>query len=179
MTFNILISCMHQKDASIIERTGVQSDVVVINQCDHNSIEEFDFINRKGEKCHAKFICTTERGLSRSSNMAIRYAEGDICEMLEVTDWGWSDHWFLKLQKWLSSKCKSIDDVEDCKNIFNVLCNSGKSDRIYNCFAQNLNNQPTTAELFPELIVRTDEQGNNIPLSNAEELYDLIMSSQD
>ena len=25
----------------------------------------------------------------------------------------------------------------------------------------------------------TDEQGNNMPLSNAEELYDLIMSSQD
>ena len=25
----------------------------------------------------------------------------------------------------------------------------------------------------------TDDQGNNIPLSNAEELYDLIMSSQD
>ena len=41
---------MHQKDASIIERTGVQSDVVVINQCDHNSIEEFDFINKKGKK---------------------------------------------------------------------------------------------------------------------------------
>ena len=25
----------------------------------------------------------------------------------------------------------------------------------------------------------TDDKGNNIPLSNAEELYDLIMSSQD
>lgn len=83
MKLTYLISCMHQKDASIIERTGVQSDVVVINQCEHNSIEEFDFINRKGEKCHAKFICTTERGLSRSRNMAIRYAEGDICQICD------------------------------------------------------------------------------------------------
>ena len=91
------------------------------------------------------------------------FEEGDICEMLEVTDWGWSDHWFLKLQKWLSSKCKSIDDVEDCKNIFNVLCNSGKSDRIYNCFAQNLNNQPTTAELFPELVPYGFLNGNIWP----------------
>lgn len=74
---------MHQKDASIIERTGVQSDVVVINQCDHNSIEEFDFVNKKGKICHAKFICTTERGLSRSRNMAIRYAEGDICQICD------------------------------------------------------------------------------------------------
>lgn len=83
MKLTYLISCMHQKDASIIERTGVQSDVVVINQCDHNSIEEFDFINKKGKKCHAKFICTTERGLSRSRNMAIKYAEGDICQICD------------------------------------------------------------------------------------------------
>lgn len=40
MTLNILISCMHQKDASIIKRSNVQSDVVVVNQCDHDSIEE-------------------------------------------------------------------------------------------------------------------------------------------
>ena len=43
MTFNILISCMHQKDASIIKRSNIQSDVVVVNQCDHDSIEEYDF----------------------------------------------------------------------------------------------------------------------------------------
>ena len=83
MTLNILISCMHQKDASIIERTGVQSDVVVVNQCDHDSIEEFDFINKKGETRHAKFICTTERGLSKSRNMALKYAEGDICQVCD------------------------------------------------------------------------------------------------
>ena len=79
MTFNLLISCMHQKDASIIERSNVQSDVVVVNQCDKDSVEEFDFVNKKGRKCHAKFICTTERGLSKSRNMAIRNAWGDIC----------------------------------------------------------------------------------------------------
>lgn len=44
-----LISCMHQKDASIIERTGVLSDVVVINQSNHYSIEEIDFGNKKGK----------------------------------------------------------------------------------------------------------------------------------
>ena len=79
MTFNLLISCMHQKDASIIERSNVQSDVIVVNQCDKDSVEEFDFVNKKGRKCHAKFICTTERGLSKSRNMAIRNAWGDIC----------------------------------------------------------------------------------------------------
>lgn len=79
MTFNLLISCMHQKDHGIIERSNVQSDVVVVNQCDQDSIEEFDFTNKKGRTCHAMFINTTERGLSKSRNMALRNAWGDIC----------------------------------------------------------------------------------------------------
>lgn len=79
MKLIVLISCMHEKDYSIIERSNVQTDVVVVNQCDKDSIDEFDFKNKKGETCHAKFINTTERGLSRSRNMAIRNAWGDVC----------------------------------------------------------------------------------------------------
>lgn len=79
MKLVVLISCMHQKDASIIQTTNVQTDVVVINQCDSNSIQEFDFVNNKGEMCHAKFISTTERGLSRSRNMALDNSWGDVC----------------------------------------------------------------------------------------------------
>lgn len=79
MKVQLLISCMHEKDTSIIQRSNVQSDVVVVNQCDHDSIEEFDFVNKKGKTCHAKFINTSERGLSRSRNMAIANASGDIC----------------------------------------------------------------------------------------------------
>ena len=87
MTFNILISCMHQADTSIIERSNVQSDVVVVNQCDRDSVEEFDFVNKKGRTCHAKFICTTERGLSKSRNMAIRNAWGDVCQICDDDEW--------------------------------------------------------------------------------------------
>lgn len=79
MILNLLISCMHEKDHSIVERSNVQTDVVVVNQCDKDSVEEFDFKNKKGKTCHAKFINTTERGLSRSRNMAIRNAWGDVC----------------------------------------------------------------------------------------------------
>lgn len=79
MTVTVLISCMHQKDASIIERTKVQTDVVVVNQCDEDQVEEFTFINNVGRECKAKFVCTTERGLSRSRNMALRNAWGDYC----------------------------------------------------------------------------------------------------
>lgn len=79
MKVEVLISCMHQKDASIIKRTNIQSDVVVVNQCNENKIDSFIFTNKKGESCVAKIIYTTERGLSKSRNMAIRNASGDIC----------------------------------------------------------------------------------------------------
>lgn len=70
---------MHQKDTGLLQRSNVQSDVVLVNQCDKDSIEEFDFINKKGRTCHGKFICTTERGLSKSRNMALRNSWGDVC----------------------------------------------------------------------------------------------------
>ncbi len=79
ITLEVLISCMHQKDHSIIERTNIQSDVIVVNQCDTDKYEEWTFTNKNGEECRAIFISTTERGLSKSRNMAIRYAIGDIC----------------------------------------------------------------------------------------------------
>ena len=78
MTVCALISCMFQ-DKSIIERTRVQTNVVVINQCDKDETEEYDFTNNMGKVCHVKFISTRERGLSRSRNMAIGNCADDIC----------------------------------------------------------------------------------------------------
>lgn len=83
MTLTVLISCMHEEDHSIILRSNIQTDAVVVNQCNSNSVSEFDFINKKGISCHVKFICTTERGLSKSRNMAIENAWGDICQICD------------------------------------------------------------------------------------------------
>lgn len=82
MKMNVLISCMND-NKSIITRSNIQTDVVVVNQCNQNYVEEFDFINKKGERCHAKFINTTERGLSKSRNMAIDNAWGNICQICD------------------------------------------------------------------------------------------------
>ena len=78
-SFEVLVSCMHQKDYSIIERSNIQTDVVIVNQCDENSVQKFEFENKEHKKCHAIFINTTERGLSRSRNMALANATADIC----------------------------------------------------------------------------------------------------
>lgn len=78
-----LVSCMHQHDKSIIELSNIQTDAVVVNQCDYDKVEEYDYTNKSGLLCHVRFICTRERGLSRSRNMAITNSWGDICVLCD------------------------------------------------------------------------------------------------
>jgi glycosyltransferase involved in cell wall biosynthesis len=79
MKLVVLLSCMYQ-DKSIIEKSNLQTDVVVVNQCDDNKIERGTFVDKKGKTSNFLFISTTERGLARSRNMAISSADGyDIC----------------------------------------------------------------------------------------------------
>lgn len=74
MNLEVLLSCMHQEDMSIADRTHVQSDLLIINQCNKDtSAEVFHGKHR------IRMISTTERGLSRSRNMALENACGDIC----------------------------------------------------------------------------------------------------
>lgn len=74
MTVQLLISTMHQSDHSLLDRMNVDSDAVVINQCNREGRENFDYNGHK-----ILWIDTTERGLSKSRNMAIRNATADIC----------------------------------------------------------------------------------------------------
>lgn len=75
----VLISCMHENDFSIVKRSNIQCDAVIINQCDEDKIEERSFFNKDGESFRVKMIYTRERGLSRSRNMAIKNSTADIC----------------------------------------------------------------------------------------------------
>lgn len=79
MTIEVLISCMHQTDWSIIQRSNIQTDVLIINQCDKDCIDDCIFTDKNGEEHCARMISTTQRGLSRSRNMALQHAKGDIC----------------------------------------------------------------------------------------------------
>lgn len=108
MKLEVLISCMHQKDVSIIQKTNIQSDVLVINQCDEDKIEEFEFLNQKGEICHARMIYTTERGLSKSRNMAIRNAKGDICLLCDDDERLFDDYPDRILNSYLKYKNKDM-----------------------------------------------------------------------
>lgn len=74
MRLEVLLSAMHLEDYKYINTLNITTDCVVVNQCNENGIQSI-VDNRR----NIKFISTTERGLSRSRNMAVDNADGDIC----------------------------------------------------------------------------------------------------
>ena len=73
LKLEVLISAMYQKDFSIAERTGIQGDVLIINQCDEDAYQEKQTANGLW-----RMISVNARGLAKSRNMALDNAKGDI-----------------------------------------------------------------------------------------------------
>ena len=74
MKVEILLSAMNQTDFRLYEKSNCNTDLLIINQTDHEGYEE-TVING----CKIRMYSTTQRGLSRSRNMALVHAQGDIC----------------------------------------------------------------------------------------------------
>ena len=74
MKLEVLLSTMHQKDFAVADSSNIESDCIIINQCDE---ESFKSENRDGHII--RMFSTKERGLSRSRNMALKEALADIC----------------------------------------------------------------------------------------------------
>lgn len=74
MRVEVLVSTMHQKDESLIQKMNIKGDGVIINQSDREDSTTIEL-----EQGKVKFISTVTRGLSISRNAAIRAASGDIC----------------------------------------------------------------------------------------------------
>ncbi|MBQ7261546.1 MAG: glycosyltransferase family 2 protein [Lachnospiraceae bacterium] len=97
MRLQVLLSAMNLKDESYVDTLNITSDAVVVNQCSKQSpyadtvrdpsglvnpslsIERIKRENINGDTHEVVFIESSERGLSRSRNMAIEKAEADIC----------------------------------------------------------------------------------------------------
>ena len=73
-TFEILCVTMNQKDFSKIREMNIHSDVIFANQADRTS---FDQIELEGHT--AKMITTSTRGVGINRNLALTYANADIC----------------------------------------------------------------------------------------------------
>lgn len=73
MRVQVLVASMHQQDHSLLEKMNIRSDVIVGNQCDKNSVEEFEWNGYR-----AKYLNFAERGVGLNRNNALMRADGDI-----------------------------------------------------------------------------------------------------
>lgn len=74
MRVEVLVSCMHQADNSIVQRSRITGDALIINQCGRETLDEVNVGNQR-----IRMVSTKQRGLSNSRNMAIQLADRDIC----------------------------------------------------------------------------------------------------
>lgn len=74
MRVQVLVAAMHQKDRSLLEKMNIQSDAIVANQCEHNSMEDFEWNGHK-----IRYLSFAERGVGLNRNNALMRADGDIC----------------------------------------------------------------------------------------------------
>lgn len=74
MKLDILLSCMNQDVIRLIQKTQITGGATVIHQCDMEKEEEYPTDHGTVSIYH-----TTERGLTKSRNMAIRKSRADIC----------------------------------------------------------------------------------------------------
>lgn len=73
MTFQVLISTMNQKDYGLLERMNIQSDAVVVNQSDRESVEKFEYNGYT-----ITWISMKGRGVGLSRNTCLFNASADI-----------------------------------------------------------------------------------------------------
>lgn len=74
MRVQVLASVMNETMEHIVDHMQLDSDAVIINQCDRLQVQEME------HKGHAvRFFSFPDRGVGRSRNEAIMRANGDIC----------------------------------------------------------------------------------------------------
>jgi len=74
MSLQVLVSTMNQSDHNLLDKMNIQSEAIIINQCDSYKFEEFEY---KGYGI--QFLSFKEKGIGLSRNNALMRAHSDIC----------------------------------------------------------------------------------------------------
>lgn len=74
MNLQVLVSTMNQNDHSLIDKMNIQSDAIIVNQCNRNEFEKIEYKNHS-----ITFLSFNERGVGLSRNNALMRATADIC----------------------------------------------------------------------------------------------------
>ena len=79
MKVEVLASVMNASLRETVQHMNLQSDAVIINQCDRLGQEEMQISQENGEARTIRFYSFPDRGIGRSRNEAILRSRGDIC----------------------------------------------------------------------------------------------------
>ncbi|GBF73570.1 hypothetical protein PA598K_01872 [Paenibacillus sp. 598K] len=74
MNLQVLVASMNQDKLKLLNKMNIQSDTIIINQCDENDYSELKF---RGN--NIKFYSFAERGVGLSRNNAFMRATSEIC----------------------------------------------------------------------------------------------------
>lgn len=74
LKLEILLSCMFSDGFELVKRSGIKTDVLVVDQCDEENV-----LSRKIENATVRVFLTKDRGLTKSRNFALEHSDGDIC----------------------------------------------------------------------------------------------------
>jgi len=74
MNVQVLVAALNQNPRQLADEMKLNSDAIIINQCDHYEVEQWE---KNGRTIKAFYMA--ERGVGLSRNTAMMRAEGDIC----------------------------------------------------------------------------------------------------
>lgn len=104
----VLVAAMNQVDHSLIKRMNIETDAIIGNQCDYNSVEDFEYNGKK-----IKYLNFAERGVGLNRNNALMRADGDILIFAD------EDEIFVKDYSEIITK--AYDEIPDADAIiFNI-----------------------------------------------------------
>ena len=74
MKIQVLVATTRQSDYSLIKKMNIKTDAIIGNQCDKNSVDEFEIDNM-----HIVYLNFAEHGVGLNRNNTLMRANADIC----------------------------------------------------------------------------------------------------
>lgn len=93
MKIQVLVAAMHQNDHSLLEKMHLKTDAIIANQCENNSIEDFEWNGN-----HIRYLNFAERGVGLNRNNALMRATGDVC-LFADDDMVYEDDYVEKVER--------------------------------------------------------------------------------
>jgi len=119
--FEILCVTMHQTDFSKIEEMNIHSDVLFANQASTTGYDEMTF----GDNKLARMVTTETRGVGKNRNLALIYANADIC-LLADDDMVYDDD----VEQIVVNEFEELHRADAI--IFNVITDSKEHPQVFN-----------------------------------------------